>query len=182
MASRRDHSKEPGLDFLHPAHCAYTDDLVVAASSFRDLTTPLAPAFHSVDHIAGLNLNYRKSLGNIMHGCEGRESLLRWLSDNSDDFREMQVVRYAKYVDTMIGPDGHIHRWTAPRKIIQRVVKINASTKSLVERLCDFKIYAVFVLGYIGLYAHLTKLLSQPRPMPFGVPLQDRTMLYLLAC
>ena len=27
----------------------------------------------------------------------------------------MQVVKYAKYVGTMIGPDGHIHRWTAPR-------------------------------------------------------------------
>ena len=28
----------------------------------------------------------------------------------------MQVVRYVKNVGTMIGPDGHIHRWTAPRK------------------------------------------------------------------
>ena len=50
----------------------------------------------------------------------------------------MQVVRYAKYVGTMIGPDGHIHRWTAHRK------------NHLVERLCDFKIYAVSVLSYIG--------------------------------
>ena len=63
----------------------------------------------------------------------------------------MQVVRYARYVGTMIGPDGHIHRWTAPRKnFIQRVLKINASTKSLVERLCDFKIYAISVLSLIG--------------------------------
>ena len=51
---------------------------------------------------------------------------------------------------TMIDPDGYIHRWTAPRKIIQRVVKFNASTKSLVERLCDFKIYAISVLSFIG--------------------------------
>ena len=29
-------------------------------------------------------------------------------------------------------------------------MKINASTKSLVERLCDFKIYAISVLGFIG--------------------------------
>ena len=35
-------------------------------------------------------------------------------------------------------------------KIIQRVLKINASTKSLVERLCDFKIYAISVLSFIG--------------------------------
>ena len=35
-------------------------------------------------------------------------------------------------------------------KIIQRVMKINASTKSLVERLCDFKIFAISVLSFIG--------------------------------
>ena len=29
-------------------------------------------------------------------------------------------------------------------------MKINASTKSLVERLCDFKIYATSVLSFIG--------------------------------
>ena len=34
---------------------------------------------------------------------------------------------------------------------MQRVLKINTSSKSLVERLCDFKIYAVSVLRYIGL-------------------------------
>ena len=35
-------------------------------------------------------------------------------------------------------------------KIIQRAQKINASTKSLVERLCDLKIYALSVLCCIG--------------------------------
>ena len=30
------------------------------------------------------------------------------------------------------------------------MLKINASTKSLVERLCDFKIYAISVLSFIG--------------------------------
>ena len=63
----------------------------------------------------------------------------------------MEVVRHAKYVGTMIGPDGHIRRWSAaPEKIIQRVLKINASTKSVVERLCDFKIYAISVLSFFG--------------------------------
>ena len=63
----------------------------------------------------------------------------------------MQIVRHAKYVGTMIGPDGHIHRLDGtPEKIIERVLKINASTKSLVERLCDFKIYAISVLSFIG--------------------------------
>ena len=36
------------------------------------------------------------------------------------------------------------------KKNIQRVLNINASTKSLVERLCELKIYAVSVLSYIG--------------------------------
>ena len=36
-------------------------------------------------------------------------------------------------------------------KIVQRVMEINASTKSLVERLCDFKIYAISVLSSCGL-------------------------------
>ena len=104
-----------GLDFLQPAQCAYADDLAVAASSFRDLMTALAPAFHCVDHIAGLKLNYRTSCW-VQYGSEGRESLSRWLSDNCEVFREMQIVRYAKYVGTMIGPEGHIHRCMAPRK------------------------------------------------------------------
>ena len=78
--------------------------------------TAMAPAFHSVDNFAGLNLNYRKCSW-VQYGSEGRESLLHWLSDNCEDFREMQIVRHTKYVGTMIGPDGYIHRWTAPQKI-----------------------------------------------------------------
>ena len=71
--------------------------------------------------------------------------------DRDPEFCEMQILRHAKYVGTMICPNGHLHRWTALRKKrIQRVMKINASTKSLVERLCDFKIYAISVLSFIG--------------------------------
>ena len=103
------------LDFLQPAQCAYADDLAVAASSFRGLMTALAPAFHSVDHVAGLNLNCRKCRW-VQYGTEGRESQWHWLSENCEEFGEMQIVRYAKYVGTMIGPDGYIHRWTAPWK------------------------------------------------------------------
>ena len=66
--------------------------------------TALAPAFRSVDHIAGLNLNYRKCCG-VQYGTEERKSLCHWLTENCEEFREMQSVRYAKYVVTMIGPD-----------------------------------------------------------------------------
>ena len=44
------------------------------------------------------------------------QSLLDWVATNCEEFREMKIVKYAKYVGTMIGPEGHIHCWTAPRK------------------------------------------------------------------
>ena len=103
------------LNFLQPAQCAYADDLAVAASSFRGLVTALAPAFRSVDHIAGINLNYRKCCW-VQCGTEERHSLRTWISENCEEFREIQIVRHAKYVGTMVGPDGHLHRGTAPRK------------------------------------------------------------------
>ena len=103
------------LDFLQPAQCACADDLAVASSSFRGLMTALAPALRSVDSIAGLNLNYRKRCW-VQYGNEEHDSLQTWISENCDEFREMQIDRHPKYVGTMIGPDGHLHRWTAHRK------------------------------------------------------------------
>ena len=76
MAPRGSHPKEPDdLDFLQPAQCAYADDLAVASSSFRQLVSALAPAFRSVEHIAGVNLNHRKCCW-VQYVSEGRESLL----------------------------------------------------------------------------------------------------------
>ena len=37
-----------------------------------------------------------------------------------------------------------------PEKIMRRVLKINVSIRSLVERLCEFKIYAISVLSFIS--------------------------------
>ena len=56
----------------------------------------------------------------------------------------MQVVRCAKYVGTMIGPDGHVHRWTAHRKNHPARFENHCSTA------CDCKIYAISVLSFIG--------------------------------
>ena len=104
------------LEFLQPAQYAYADDLAVASlSSFRGLMTAQAPAFRSVDSIVGLNLNCRKCCW-VHYGTEERDSLRTWILENCEEFREMQIVRHAKCVGTMIGPDGHLHRWTAPRK------------------------------------------------------------------
>ena len=77
--------------------------------------TALAPAFRSVDSIAGLNLNNRKCCW-VHYDTEERDSLRTWILENCEEFREMQIVRHAKYVGTMIGPGGYFHRWTAHRK------------------------------------------------------------------
>ena len=76
----------------------------------------LALAFHSVDYIADLSMNYRKCCW-FHYGTEERDSLRTWISENCNEFHEMQIIRHAKYVGTMIGPDEYLHRWDAPRKI-----------------------------------------------------------------
>ena len=71
------------------------------------------------------------------------QDLLEWVSTNCEEFREMKIVKDPRVIS--IGAS------TAPReKIIQRTRKINGTSKSLVERLVDFKIYALSVLGYMG--------------------------------
>ena len=62
----------------------------------------------------------------------------------------MQIVRYAKNVGTTLAQLDTFIVGQHQKKFIQRVLKINASTKSLVERLCDFKIFAISVLSVIG--------------------------------
>ena len=112
------------LEFLQLGQCAYADDLAVASFSFRGLMTALARAFRSVDCIAGLNLNYRKCCW-VQYGTEERESLRTWISENCEEFQRCWNHDWP--------------RWTPPplagtqEKFIQRVLKINASTKSLVE-------------------------------------------------
>ena len=100
---------------------------VLAPLSFRGFMTALAPAFSSVDTIAGLNLNYRKCCW-VHYGNEERGFLRTWILAKCEEFREMQIVRHAKYVGTMIGPDGQLPSSLdcTPEKILQRVMKINA--------------------------------------------------------
>ena len=112
--------------------------------------TALSPAFVVVDRVAGLNLNHRKCCW-VQYGSDSCHELLKWVATNCEEFREMKTVNYARYVGTMILPEGYLHRWTAQcDKFIQGARKINGSTKSIVERLVDFKIYASSALGYWG--------------------------------
>ena len=138
-------------DFLRTAPCAYADDFAVAASSFRSLMTALSPTFEVMDCVAGLNLNHRKCCW-VQHDSDSCQELLEWVLKNCPEFREMKIVKFAKYVGTMIGVEGYLHRWTAPweKFFNQRTGKINGTSESLVERLVDFKVYALSVLGYLG--------------------------------
>ena len=120
-------------EFLQLAPCVHADDLAVAAPSFRSLMTAVSPAFVVVDSVAGLNLNHPKCYS-VQHGSS-----------------EIKIVKHAKNGGTMIGPGGHLHRWTAAReKFTQRARKINETSKNLVERLVDFKMFALSVPEYFG--------------------------------
>ena len=79
--------------------------IAVAASSFRLLMTALSPAFKVVDQTAGLNLNHRKCCW-VQYGSESCQSLFDWVATNCEEFREMKIVKYAKHVGTMTGPEG----------------------------------------------------------------------------
>ena len=105
--------------FNQPSPCAYADDFAVAASSFRLLMTALSPAFVVVDRVAGLTLDHRKCCW-VQYGSDSCHELLNWVVTNCEEFRETKIVKYAKYVGTMIGPEGYLHRWTAPREKISR--------------------------------------------------------------
>ena len=102
-------------ELLQPVPRAYADDFAVAAPTFRSLMPALSPAFLAVDSIAGLNLNHRKCFW-VQYGNDRFQELLDWVSTNCGEFREMKIVKYAKHVSTMIGAEGHLHGWTAPRQ------------------------------------------------------------------
>ena len=70
-----------------------------------------------------------------------------------------KFVKHAKCVGTMIVPQGHLHRLNVPwKKFIQRARKVNETSKSLVERLVDFKNLNIYMpcqcLGALGPYPH----------------------------
>ena len=88
--------------------------------------------------------------------------------------------RHAKYVGTMVDPDGQIHRWTAARKNHPARDDHQCFYQEfcLVGRMCHFKIYAISVLVLLDLYVHQIRHTSMPRTMLFSVPQQDRTKLF----
>ena len=110
----------------------------------------LAPAFRFIDCIAGLNLNYRKcwwsQYGDEEHDLWGLGS--RKVVKNSAKCKLFDTTNllepWLAQMDTII-----VGQHTR-KKLNQRVMKMNASSLSLVELLCDLKINAISVRSFIG--------------------------------
>ena len=89
-------------------------------------------------------LGAKKVLKDVSLSCVGCQITVRM-------FARCTLSSMPSTQGTTIGPDGHIHQLDGtPEKFIHCVLKINVSAQSFVDRLCDFKIYAISVLSYIG--------------------------------
>ena len=71
------------------------------------LTTAQSPAFVVVDRVTGLNLNHLKFCP-LHYGSDCCRELLNCVATNCEEFREMMIVKSARYVGTMIGPEGYL--------------------------------------------------------------------------
>ena len=107
------------------------------------------PAFRTGDVITGMNLNCKKCCGCSMEIT--REAPNGWTATNCPEIRDMKTAKFAKHIGSKIGPEDHLHWWTAPRhKLVSVCSKIGSSPKSLVERQVDYKKYTLPVLGFVG--------------------------------
>ena len=135
---------------FHPSTCAYADDVSFAAASLRNIVLVIAPTFRPIEVITGMNLNHKKCFW-VQHGTHTCEALSEWTAIYCFDFGGKRIAKSAKYIGTMIGLEGSLHRWTAPRnKFVHACRKIVGSPKSLVERWVEYKVYAPPVLAYVG--------------------------------
>ena len=129
----------------------------------------LLSSIWTIAHAAGLK---RAPNNVILCGLESRRVAQSSVRCKLFDTPNMLVPRLAQMDTFIVGQQIE--------KFIQRVLKINASTKSLAERLCDFKIHAISVLGFIGSVLHLIRQPSRSRTMLFSAQQQARTTLYRL--
>ena len=78
----------------------------------------------------------------------------------------------------MIGPEGHIHRWTVPRKkFIQRAKKLMDQPRVSWKHCAKLKSMPFRYCGILDPYPHRTKQPSKMRPMPYNALRQARTTL-----
>ena len=83
----------------------------------------------------------------VQHGSEACGSVHRWVPRNCPDFEEMKITRVAKCVCARIGhPTDACMGWTSPRNtFVKACTRTNEYSKSMVERIVEFKNYALSV-------------------------------------
>ena len=113
------------LNFLQLIHFAFADEFVVASSSFQRVDDCMGTSIS----LCGVHCGVQFELSQVLLLGSVWPRTTRFSADVA--LWELWVLRCAicptrqKYVRSMIWPDGHFHRWTAHRKIIQRVLKID---------------------------------------------------------
>ena len=164
-----------GPDFLQNVPCAYAYDFAVAASSFRRVDDRSDSCLQS----GGPNRWAQLESSEMLLGAIRQWKVWTSIGLGGDELwgvswtEDTQIRQVCWHHDRTWGPYSPLDG--SAEKFIQRAQKINASTKSLVERLCDLKVYALSVLG-LDPYPRQTKQLSKTRQMPYNALLQARTM------
>ena len=139
--------------YLQPFACAHADDYAVSAPSFRILMPATVLVVRSIDLITGMTANTKS-----VNVCRTGTTLARLPASNCDKlfcFSWNEGCKICQiYIGATIVPEGYLHRWTAPGNKFTRVCsEITSSPKLLVERMVDYKAYALPVLGFVGFLA-----------------------------
>ena len=69
--------------------------------------TAQSPALVVVDRVTGLNLDHLKFFV-VDYDSDSCRALLSCVATNCEEFREMKIVKSARYVGTMIGPECYL--------------------------------------------------------------------------
>ena len=161
--------KPAAPDFLQPSPSAHADDFAVGASSFWSL-------------MAALSLSCFGCRSRGWAAPQSSEVLLGtvWQRQLPSTGCRQTVRNFAKWnlpstSNTLALFGGQ--RWGSSSRELR---KLNGTSKSLVERLMDFKMYVLSVLEYLGSMSALDGEPSRRRSMRCNAPLLVRTMLYPL--
>ena len=137
--------------FLEQCACAYADDFALATASLREALPIVATAFATIDQVTGMSLDYQKSHW-IHYGNMTGTQFVEWVGTHFPDFQPVQISDHAKYLCVVIGPGTPAHRCSKAKNTVHVACSlIRASSQSLVSRVVSFKIYALSVLGFVGL-------------------------------
>ena len=98
--------------------------------SSRTFIAATAPVFRVIDMVTSMIFNHNKCYSYGKGKCD---TLRDWVVENCLDFLVLKSSRVVKYIGCMIGIDGYLHRWTAPRNKIKACIKNDDSPKSLVS-------------------------------------------------